>query len=166
MDTPQRLEVNYVVRRWDVLSMYLGSWGARIAAAPGAVIVLMVVLALPSGRISLSEKVTMFGFGLASAILVPLGVVLLLMAQYGTARLVGKEVHLSIDGSGVHGWPLAPYQDRSWPRIRKVRRLRGVITLPFRQFGTRAGWVPVPERALEPEQLAALWDLLVRKGIT
>lgn len=147
MDKPPRLEVTYVVSRWDVVSMYLGSWGARMAAAPGVAIMLISILSFPSGRISLAEKTQVLGFGLALAIMAPLGVALGLMSMYQTARLIGKKVHLVMDDAGVQGWPLAPYQDRSWPRIRKVRRLWGVITLPFRQFGTRAGWVPVPERA-------------------
>ena len=165
MDKPPRLEVTYVVSRWDVASMYLGSWGARMVAAPGVAIVLLAILSLPSGRISLTEKIQVLGFGLALAILAPVGLVLVLMSMYGIARLIGKKVHLVIDDAGVQGWPLAPYQDRSWPRIRKVRRLRGVITLPFRQFGTRAGWVPVPERALTTEQLTAFRALLTSKGV-
>jgi hypothetical protein len=165
LDKPPRLEVTYVVSRRDVVSMYLGSWAARIVAAPGVAIMLVSILSLPSERISLAEKMQVLGFGLALAILAPLGVILVLMSMYQTARLIGKKVHLVIDDAGVQGWPLAPYQDRSWPRIRKVRRLRGVITLPFRQFGTRAGWVPVPEHALTTEQLTAFRALLTRKGV-
>ena len=125
MDKPPRLEVTYVVSRWDVVSMYLGSWAARMVAAPGVAIVLLAILSLPSGRISLTEKIQVLGFGLALAVLAPVGLVLVLMSIYGIPRLIGKKVHLVIDEAGVQGWPLAPYQDRSWPRIRKVRRLRG-----------------------------------------
>ena len=164
MDKLERLEVTYVVGRRDLLFMYLGSWVGRLAAVPGAAIVLMAIVALPS-NISLGEDLEGLGFGLALAIGAPLVLVLMLAGRYGTAQLVGKKVHLTIDASGVHGWPLAPYQDRTWPRIRKVHQLGGVITLPFREFGTRAGWVPVPVRALTPEQRSELAGLLVRKGL-
>jgi hypothetical protein len=43
--------------------------------------------------------------------------------------------------------------------------LGGVITLPFRQFGTRAGWVAVPERAMTADQLAEFRALLSSKGL-
>jgi hypothetical protein len=122
-----------------------------MAAAPGVAIVLLGILGLPSSDGSWGVTIEAIGFGVACAVVAPLLLVWMLLSMYHTARLIGKKVHLVIDDAGVQGWPLAPYQDRSWPRIRKVRRLRGVITLPFRQFGTRAGWVPVPERALTTE---------------
>jgi hypothetical protein len=165
LDKPQRLEVTFIVSRWDVISMYLGSWGARMSGLIGAVLIAIAILSLPSGRVPLDEKIGVFGLGLACAILGPLGFVWGVTLMYGTRGLVGKKVHLNIDDSGVRGWPLAPYQDRSWPRVRKARRLRGVITLPFRQFGTRAGWVLVPERALSAEQLMAFRALLASKGL-
>ena len=165
MDKPLRLEVTYVVSRWDVVSMYLGSWAARMVAAPGVAIAVMAILSLPPDHVPLTEKIEVLGLGLACAIVAPLLLVWVLVSMYQTARLIGKKVHLVIDDGGVQGWPLAPYQDRSWPRIRKVRRLWGVITLPFRQFGTRAGWVPVPERALTTEQLTAFRALLTSKGV-
>jgi hypothetical protein len=85
--------------------------------------------------------------------------------MYGAGKLVGTTVHLSVDADGVSGWPLAPEMDRSWSTIRRARSLRGVVTLPFRQFGTRAGWVPVPERAMAPEQLSEFRGLLASKGL-
>jgi hypothetical protein len=165
LDKPPRLEVTYVVSRWDVVSMYLGSWAARMVAAPGVGLVLLAITQLPNARYSLMDKIQTFGLWLALAILAPLVLVLALMSMHGTTRLVGKKVHLVIDDAGVQGWPLAPYQDRTWPRIRKVRRLRGVITLPFRQFGTRAGWVAVPECAFTAEQLTGFRALLISKGV-
>jgi hypothetical protein len=134
-------------------------------AAPGVAIVAMAILSLPPDQVPLTEKIEVFGLGLACAILAPLVLVWVLVSMYRTTRLVGKKVHLVVDDLGVQGWPLAPYQDRSWPRIRRVRRLRGVTTLPFRQFGTRAGWVAVPERALTTEQLSAFRALLISKGV-
>jgi hypothetical protein len=165
LDKPPRLEVVYIVSRWDVVSMYLGSWAARMVAAPGVAIVAMAILSLPPDHVPLAQKIGVLGLGLACAILAPLGLVWVLVSMCGTTRLVGKKVHLVIDDAGVQGWPLAPYQDRTWPRIRKVRRLRGVITLPFRQFGTRAGWVAVPECAFTAEQLTGFRALLISKGV-
>lgn len=165
LSEPLRLEVVYVVSRWDVISMYLGSWGARVSGGLGVGLALMAVVSLPNGRVPMEEKVQVIGLGLAIAILGPLLFVWMLVSMYGTTSLVGRKVHLIIDESGVRGWPLAPYQDRTWPRIRKVRRLRGVITLPFRQFGTRAGWVPLPERAFTPDELIAFRALLTAKGL-
>jgi hypothetical protein len=160
-----RLEVTYTVRRWDVISMYVGSWGARTSAAIGVGLAVMVIVSLPDGTLPIDEKIKLFGFGVALAVLGPLLLAWMLLSMYGTGRLVGKEVHLVIDDKGVRGWPVAPYQDRSWPRIRKVRRLGGVITLPFRQFGSRAGWVPIPARALTTQQLEELDALLVDNGL-
>jgi hypothetical protein len=160
-----RIEVTYVVDRRDLLFMYLGSWACRLAAAPGAAIILMAIVALPSPNDPPGQSLEVFAFGLALAIGGPLLLVLMVFGQYGNAGLVGKKVHLTIDESGVRGWPLAPYQDRTWPTIRRVHRLGGVITLPFRQFGTREGWVPIPARALTSEQRSALSALLVRKGL-
>jgi hypothetical protein len=166
MDKPTRLEVTYLVRRWDVMSMYVGSWGARISAAIGAGLVAMAIVSLPDGQLPVDEKIRVLVLGLALALLAPIALVWMLMSMYGTGRLIGKKVSLIIDDTGVRGWPLAPYQDRTWPRIRKVRRLRGVITLPFRQFGTRAGWVALPERALTAEQLTQFRALIREKGLT
>jgi hypothetical protein len=123
LDKPPRLEVVYVVSRWDVVSMYLGSWAARMVAAPGVAIVAMAILSLPPDQVPLTEKIEVFGLGLACAILAPLVLVWVLVSMYRTPRLIGKKVHLVIDETGVRGWPLAPYQDRTWPRVRKVRRL-------------------------------------------
>jgi hypothetical protein len=136
-----------------------------MVAAPGVAVVLVGILGLPSSDGSWGVMIEAIGFGLACAILAPLVLVWVLVSMYRTTRLVGKKVHLVVDDLGVQGWPLAPYQDRSWPRIRRVRRLRGVTTLPFRQFGTRAGWVAVPERALTAEQLTAFRALLISKGL-
>lgn len=145
--------------------MYLGSWGARISAAIGAGLAVMVIVSLPDGTLPMDEKIRLFGFGVALAVLGPLLLVWMLLSMYGTGRLVGKEVHLVIDDDGVRGWPVGPYQDRSWSRIRKVRRLGGVITLPFRQFGSRAGWVPIPERAMTPQQIDDFRALLVANDL-
>ena len=123
MDKPPRLEVVYVVSRSDVVSMYLGSWAARMVAALGVAIVLVGILGLPSSDGSWGVMIEAIGFGLACAILAPLVLVWVLVSMYRTTRLVGKKVHLVIDDLGVRGWPLAPYQDRTWARIRKVRRL-------------------------------------------
>lgn len=164
MDKQPRLEINYVVTRWDVISMYLGSWGARLTALPGIVLMVMAILSW-SSSLPMGEKVEVLGVGLVSAAAAPAALVYYLCARYRTLRIVGGKVRLVVDESGVHGWPVAPYQDRSWPRMGKARRLRGVITLPFHQFGTRAGWVPVPERALTAEQLAMLKVLLAGRGL-
>ena len=165
MSRSHRLEVTYTVSRWELLSMYLGSWGARMSAAIGAGLAVIVVVSLPDGTVPLDEKIRLFGFGVALAVLGPLLLSWMLLSMYGTGRLVGTEVHLVIDDDGVRGWPVAPYQDRSWSRIRRVRRLGGVITLPFRQFGSRAGWVPIPERAMTPQQLEEFHTLLIGNGL-
>jgi len=165
VDKLERIEVTYVVGRRDLLFMYLGSWVGRLAVVPGAAIGLMAIVALASPKDPPGQSLEVFAFGLALAVGGPLLFVLMMFGQYGNEQLVGKTVHLTIDGSGVRGWPLAPYQDRTWPRIRKVHQLGGVITLPFRQLGTREGWVPIPERAPTAEQRSALSTLLVLEDV-
>jgi hypothetical protein len=95
----------------------------------------------------------------------PAFIVLGLIVLNRTEQLVGETVRLQIDDEGVRGWPLAEDLDTSWDRVRRARRLGGVIALPFRNFGTRAGWIPIPERALTPEQLSDLRVLLAKKGL-
>jgi hypothetical protein len=156
------LEVSYTVRRSDVVWMYLGSWAARMLLIPG---ILCILFGLPTNPKYMTAELLFMVFGVVCLVGAPLLLSRMLMSMYGTDRLVGTSVQLKIDDRGIRGWPLAADMDTSWPRVRRARRLRGVITVPFRQFGTRAGWVPIPERALSSGQLETLRLLLKAKGL-
>jgi len=160
------IKIVYEVRRSDLVSMYLGSWGARLAAIPGLVCFFVVLAAWPPPADDpIASYLGMLGASVLFTALGPLVFLYFMFGMYGAGRLVGTTVHLSVDDEGVSGWPLAPGLDRTWPTIRRARTLRGVVTLPFRQFGTRAGWVPVPERAMPPAQLSAFLGLLSNRGL-
>jgi hypothetical protein len=161
------MEITYEVRRSDLLWMYLGSWGARIAAMPGALFLLVLLIGWPPDDDSQRGAVLLvMVFALAAAVTAPIVLCAALMLQNGTLRLIDSDVRIRIDDHGVRGWPIEPQMDRRWPLIRRARTLRGVITLPFQErAGFRAGWVPIPERAMTPQQRAYLRDLLLSKGL-
>jgi hypothetical protein len=160
------LEISYEVELPDLLWMYLGSWAARISAAPGLFCVFVVLAAWPPpADVPLASYVGMLGASLVFTALGPALLLYFLFGQYRARRLVGTTVHLLLDDRGVEGWPIGAGINRTWPRIRRARKLRGVTTLPFREFGTRAGWVPIPDRAMNPEQLSAFECLLHSKGV-
>ncbi len=155
------MEVTYTVRRSDSVWMYLGSWSARIALIPG-----ILILVIPIGRAgSISEFLVFLGWGSLCLIGMPALLCLQLLAINQANRVIGKTVTLRIDETGVSGWPLAGDLDCSWWRIRKVHSLRGVLTLPFRNYGTRLAWVPIPDRALDPGQRMQLAALLRSEGV-
>jgi hypothetical protein len=158
-------EISYTVRLSDLVWMYLGSQAARIAAAPGSVCLVLVVIGWPSAGIPVTTGLEFLGVCLAFTALGPLMFLLAALSMYGARGLVGTTVHLSVDDKGVRGWPLLPDADRTWPRIGRVREMRGVITMPFRKFGTRAGWVPVPRRAMTADHLTELLGFLATKGV-
>lgn len=162
----RRLEVQYTLRLADLLSMYLGSWAARIAAAPGVICLLLLLVGWPPpADVPVASYLGMAVVAAMGAAGGPLLLIYMLFVRYQARSLVGTKIRLSIDDAGLWGWPLASQIDRSWPRVRRARRFRGVITLPFREFGTRAGWVQVPERALTAKQLAEFRGLLASKGL-
>jgi hypothetical protein len=143
-----RVSMAYEVRRSDFVWMYLGSWAARIAIAPG---LLLILIGIPTNpRIPFVNYLFLIVAGLVFLVVAPLALCWILMAMYGANRVVGQTVHFTIDDEGIRGWPIAEYIDTSWSRAGRARRLRGVITVPFHQCGTRAGWVPIPERAIDP----------------
>lgn len=151
-----RLEISYKVRLSDLAWMYLGSWAARMMMSPGLLLLLagLSQLANPDAQPDLVVR----GIAAGAAFTV-LGPALYCFAMiYGISHVRGTTVHLTIDDDGVSGWPIATDMDRSWPRIRGARKLRGVITLPFRELGTRAGWVPVPERAMTQDNSRTCLD--------
>jgi hypothetical protein len=157
------LEVTYTVKRSDIAWMYLGSWAAKIAAVPG---LLVILIGLPTNpKFPLSEALGFMAFGAVCVVAGPLLLLWMLMGMYGTNRLIGHTVKLHISSNGVRGWPPAEDVPTTWQKIRRIHRLRGVITLPFQKFGTRAGWIPIPERALSSEELATLHTLLRDKGV-
>lgn len=159
-----RVEISYRVRLSDLVWMYLGSWAARMMMSPGLVLLVAGLsgLATPDAP-SANTAARLVVAGAALAVLGPafycFGMI------HGISHVRGTTVHLTIDDDGVSGWPIASDMDRSWPRIRRARKLGGVLTLPFRQLGTRAGWVPVPERAMTPGQLQDLLGLLAYHGL-
>ena len=158
------IKVSYTVRRSDFVLMYLGSWAARCTLVPG---LLSVAIGIPyvNPQGPIGTNMTFIAFGIFLMVVGPLALCWLLMGAYGSSKVVGSTVHLRIAGHGLSGWPLYPHMDRSWPRIRRARSFGGVIALPFRQFGTRAGWVPVPERAFSTEELKAFRALLKSKNL-
>jgi hypothetical protein len=156
-----RITVSYKVRVSDLAWMYVGSWAVRLMLAPG--LFELVVAATPGHPNSLEDAIV----GLVALVVGPLVVVLGLPVFNRTLPLIGTTVHLRIDDTGVQGWPAAGGLDQTWRRVRRVRRLRGVITIPFRQRQLdRRGWVPIPERALSPEQASFLADLFELKGLS
>jgi hypothetical protein len=157
------LQVVYTVRRADLLKMYLGSWAAWITVVPGIVCFLFGIGGLTSPKDPVSTDLLFIAFGVFFLLVGPLGLSLVLIRMYG-GRLIGTVVHLFVDDVGVWGWPLAADIETTWPKVRRARKLGGVITIPFRQLGTRAGWVPVPERALSQEDREALRRLLTAKA--
>jgi hypothetical protein len=160
------LDVAFVVRRSDLLWMYLGSTGAMVSAVPGLVMLIVMVVGLPSAGPRLTDYPLLASAFVGLTLLGPIGTAFALIGMYGGGRLVGKRVDLRIDGSGVHGWPIAPDMERTWSKIGLARRNRGVLTLPFQEsVRLRAGWVPIPERALTPEQLAQLRGFLAWRGL-
>ena len=132
---------------------------------PGLVAAALGLLGLTPPLFHAYSVVVLVAFCVAMMVLAPIVLSLGLMSMYGASAVTGRTVHLRIDDRGVHGWPIASDMDRTWSRIRRVHSLRVVVALPFRQLGTRAGWVPVPERALTPEQLVAFRELLKSKGV-
>ncbi len=159
------LEIVYTLTLSDLVWMYLGSWAARMAAAPGFLCVVFCVAGWPSAGIPIASYLEILGACLVFMALGPLLFLLGALGMYGSRRFVGTTVRLSIDDQGVRGWPLAKEMRLTWAQIRRVRSVRGVITLPFRHFGTRAGWVPVPERAMTAGQLTDFLSLLADKGV-
>ena len=160
------IEITYTVRLSDLAWMYLGSWAARLAALPGLSLMAAWVMGWPPpADIPVATYFAFLGISIVTAAAGPLLLLPMLFMMNGTLKVVGTTVHLSVDNDGLSGWPLAPEIERTWPRIRHARRLHGVITLPFRQFGTRAGWVPMPERAMTSEQLVSIRALLASKGL-
>jgi hypothetical protein len=167
VDNQRVVEISYVVRRSDFFWMYCGSWAARIALWPGVVALVFGVSGLGTPDATPLGTVALFvALGLILLVVTPVLLCLILMSSYGASSVNGTFVQLRIDDRGVSGWPIAPDMDRTWPRIRRVHSLRGVVTLPFRQFGTRAGWVPVPVRALTREQLETFRKLLEHHGVS
>jgi hypothetical protein len=155
------LRISFTVRWSDFIWMYLGSWGPRIAAIPG-----IVMMLIPIGRAAPLTTYLFFEVGGLAVALVSFTYVCVgLLGWNNVARVVGKAVALEIDDNGVSGWPLGGDLDSSWWRIRKAYRLHGVTVLPFRNYGTRAAWVPIPDRALTTDQLDQLRELLVAKGL-
>lgn len=144
--------------------MYLGSWVGKAALIPG---VLCILIGIPTNPAIPPANYAFFViFGAVLLFATPLFLCGMLMLVNGTETVVGKQVRLLLDDEGVRGWPLARDVDTSWPRVRKTRSLGGVMTLPFRQpFGARQGWIPIPERALTPQQREELHSLLVSKGL-
>jgi hypothetical protein len=153
-----RMGISFEVQRSDFVSMYVGSWGARIAMAPG---LLLILIGIPTNpKFPLTDSLFFLIPGAVLLVAGPFALAWILMGMYGANRVAGQTVHLTIDDEGIHGWPIAEYVDTSWARAGRARRLRGVITVPFHQFGTRAGWVPIPERAIDPERRDELMALL------
>jgi hypothetical protein len=154
------LVVSYTVRWSDFVWMYLGSWGARIAAVPGIVFML-----IPIGE---SGPLAQFLFfevaGLALAIGGLLYVCVGLLIRHGVGRVVGKTVTIQLDGEGISGWSLAGDLDCSWWRVRKAYRVHGVTCLPFRHTGTHAAWVAIPDRALTKAEQLRLRDILAARA--
>jgi hypothetical protein len=160
------LRISFTIRFSDLLSMYLGSWAARIAALPGFVFLVIVLAAWPPpADIPIGSYLGMLIASVGFLVLGPLLLTYFLFGMYGARSLVGSTVHLQLDETGLAGWPLAPELDREWTTVRRVRRLRGVTTLPFRQFGTRAGWVAVPDRAMSQTEFSTFFGLLIRRGL-
>jgi hypothetical protein len=164
-DLRKVLVVTYVVRRSDLFWMYLGARVAQITVlTPGLLLVLLGLDAVVDPKGGLGTAAFFLAAGVGLLVAAPAYLFWLQTAQSGTKNLVGRKVVLQLDETGVAGWPVAPYLDRSWSVINRARSLRGVITLPFRPGYTREGWVAIPERALTPPQLKALRELLQAQG--
>jgi hypothetical protein len=160
-DGGELMSIGYVVRWSDFAAMYLGSWSVRLLAVPG-----LLLMAAPLGTSApLVSYVLLIGGGFLLA-LVGVAYTAIGMARWDrAASVVGRSITLRIDDDGVWGWPLAVDLDTSWGCLRKARRFWGVNTLPFRNHRTRAGWIPIPDRALSPEERKSLLDLLKRRGV-
>lgn len=109
-----RLEIAFTLRLSDLVWMYLGSWGARIAVCPGLIFLLIVLAGWPPpADVPLPSYLGMVGVGVVGTVFGPLFVLCGLLGMYGARRMVGTTIQLSIDGEGVEGWPLAADMDRT-----------------------------------------------------
>ena len=168
------LIVSFKVRRSDFVWMYLGSWGLWIAIAPGLVGLAIGLSGIVPGLVGLpvnpdvplTNVLFMVGFGLIALVVGPAYLCFLLARMNRIGEVVGKTVALSIDARGVWDWPLAEEIDTTWANASKARRLGGVTTLLFPQFGTRRGWIPIPDRALSVRDRQVFRDLLASNGLT
>jgi hypothetical protein len=86
------------------------------------------------------------------------------MRVTGTWGLVGRPVELVVDAFGVEGWPVPIRGGRPWTRLHRPRIEALVVILPFRLATSSLGWVVIPRRAIDDEQLAQLVALLRAHG--
>ena len=165
--------VSFAVRRSDFNWMYVGSWGMWLAVAPGLLLLGIGLSGIVPPAIGLSRNTTVpvanYLFfvlsGLTALVAGPVYLCFLLGKVNRVREVVGRTVTLQIDDRGVWGWPMSVDLETDWRHMRRARHLGGVTALPFRKFGTRANWVPIPDRALTLGQQQALRALLASKGL-
>ena len=82
----------------------------------------------------------------------------------GMSALVGTEIVLVLDATGVGGWPIGIRGGRPWTRLHRPRIESRVIVLPFRWATSALGWVVIPRAALTDEQFEGLVEILRSHG--
>ncbi|MHB8460909.1 MAG: hypothetical protein ACYDAK_06045 [Candidatus Limnocylindrales bacterium] len=150
--------IGYRLRFLDVFFMYEDTWPSRVAAAVGAVFMLVAVLP------PVEPQLVMAGLAIVAFAFLALPAYISFVT--GSLGLIGRTIRIVVTQTGVQGWPKSTEIDRSWGSLRSARVIGTVLLLPFHSpFGARTGWVGIPLRAMTSNQRAMLWDLLEAKRL-
>jgi len=152
------MRLAYTVRLADLFWMWLTSWITLATIAFG--LFFISVLLVP-GDYPRALDVAAGIFLIVSAFTVA---PLFWIRITGMSALIGQEIAIILDSTGVGGWPIAIPGGRPWTRLHRPRIESRVVVLPFRFATSALGWVVVPRGALTDEQFEGLVELLRAHG--
>ena len=144
----------YTVRLADLFWMWLTSWITLATVAFG--LFFISVLLVP-GDYPRALDVACGIFLIVSAFTVA---PLFWIRITGMSALIGQEIVLVLDATGVGGWPITIRGGRPWTRLHRPRIESRVVVLPFRWATSALGWVVIPRAALTDEQFEGLVEFL------
>jgi hypothetical protein len=157
-DARLRVNITASIRRSSLFWMVQDSWTCR----GGVLVGLVFAVSAPTTP----DPVALASLGLAFVAVCLVALPFYTMWLAGYSALVGRTVHLVIDGRGVRGWPVGEDNVRSWGEARRVWRRPGVVVVQYSRWGMKPGArLAIPWNGLDPGQRTTLRELLMSKGL-